>query len=255
MTFPVIVRVGPLDLPAHFLLESLAYMAGFSLYRALRRRSGDALSDERRWTIVAAAAIGAALGSVVLAWLQHALDSPATTHAPLSGWGGKTIVGGLAGGTLVVEVVKRRLGETRRTGDLFVLPLALGIAIGRVGCFLAGLADHTEGGPTSLPWGIDFGDGIHRHPTTLYEIVALGGLAAWAIARSRDPRRHEGDLFRGFFAGYAAFRFALEFLKPDDHDWFGLSAIQVVCLIVIGCYARDLVAMAARRAAPASGTA
>jgi prolipoprotein diacylglyceryltransferase len=255
MTFPVIVRAGPLEVPAHFLLESLAYMAGFALYRALRRRGGDALSDDRRWTIVAAAAVGAALGSVALAWLQHALDSPMTTHEPLSWWGGKTIVGGLVGGTLAVEAVKRGLGETRRTGDLFVLPLALGIAIGRVGCFLAGLGDHTEGGPTSLPWGVDFGDGIRRHPATLYEIVALGGLAAWVIAWSRQPARREGDLFRGFLAGYAAFRFALEFLKPDDHDWFGLSAIQVVCLVVLGCYARDLVAMATRRLAPASGTA
>src|SRR5215471_20064878 len=161
-------------------------MAGFALYRALRRRGGDALADDRRWTIVTAAAIGAALGSVALAWLQHALDSPATTHEALSGWGGKTIVGGLAGGTLAVEAVKRRLGETRRTGDLFVLPLALGIAVGRVGCFLAGLGDHTEGGPTSLPWGIDFGDGIRRHPTTLYEIVALGAPAAVIRCGTRE---------------------------------------------------------------------
>ena len=255
MTFPVIVRLGPLALPAHFLLESLAYAVGFALYRARRARTGDPLPDERRWTILTAAAIGAALGSWVLVRLQHLLDSPLTTHDPVPWWAGKTIVGGLAGGTLAVEVVKRRIGETRRTGDLFVLPLALGIAFGRVGCFLAGLGDHTEGGPTSLPWGIDFGDGIRRHPTTLYEIVALGGLAAWALAWSRQPLKREGDLFRGFMAGYAAFRFALEFLKPDDHDWLGLSAIQIVCLIVLGCYARDLLDMATRRAAPAPGTA
>jgi prolipoprotein diacylglyceryltransferase len=172
---------------------------------------------------------------------------------PLQWWVGKTIVGGLAGGTLAVEWVKRRIGESRRTGDAFVLPLALGMAIGRVGCFLAGLGDHTQGGPTTLPWGVDFGDGIPRHPTTLYEIVALGGLAAWAAAWSRHPLKQEGDLFRGFFAGYAAFRFGLEFLKPDDHDWLGLSAIQIVCLIVLGCYARDVVAMATRRAHPAPG--
>ena len=255
MTFPVIVHLGPLALPAHFLLESLAYAAGFGLYRAHRRRTGDPLSDERRWTIVAAAAVGAALGSTLLAWLQHVLDSPSTTHGPVAWWGGKTIVGGLAGGTLAVEAVKRRIGETRRTGDPFVLPLALGMAIGRVGCFLAGLGDHTEGGPTSMPWGMDFGDGIRRHPATLYEIVALGVLAAWAAAWGRHPLMREGDLFRGFFAGYAGFRFALEFLKPDDHDWLGLSAIQIVCLVVLACYARDLVAMATRRAAPARGAA
>ena len=255
MTFPVVVHLGSLEIPAHFLLESLAYVAGFALYRALRRRDGDALSDDRRWTIVVAAAVGAAVGSRLLAWLQHVLDPPLTPHGPLGAWGGKTIVGGLAGGTLAVEAVKRRIGETRRTGDPFVLPLALGMAIGRVGCFLAGLGDHTEGGPTSLPWGIDFGDGVRRHPATLYEIAALGGLAAWAIAWGRNALSRAGDLFRGFFAGYAAFRFAFEFLKPEDHDWLGLSAIQIVCLIVLGVYARDRGAMATRRSAPAPGAA
>ena len=254
MTFPVIVHLGPIVLPAHFLLESLAYVVGFEFYRARRSRTGDPLSDDRRWTILSAAAIGAALGSWLLARLQHVLDSPLTTHEPLQWWAGKTIVGGLAGGTLAVELAKRRIGETRRTGDLFVLPLALGMAIGRVGCFLAGLGDHTEGGPTTLPWGVDFGDGIRRHPTTLYEIVALGALAAWAAAWSRQSLKREGDVFRGFMAGYAAFRFALEFLKPDDHDWFGLSAVQIVCLIVLALYAGDVVAMATRRWDPAPRT-
>jgi prolipoprotein diacylglyceryltransferase len=251
MTFPGIVHLGSLEIPAHMLFGTLAYAAGFALYRARRQRAGDTLSDDRRWTIVTAAAVGAALGSTLLAWLQHVLDSATTTHGPVPAWGGKTIVGGLVGGTIAVEVVKRRIGETRRTGDPFVLPLALGMAIGRVGCFLAGLDDHTEGGPTTLPWGVDFGDGIRRHPATLYEIVALGALAAWAAAWSRHPLKQEGDLFRGFLAGYAAFRFALEFLKPDDHDWLGLSAIQVACLVVLACYARDLLAMASRRAVPA----
>ena len=78
---------------------------------------------------------------------------------------GKTIVGGLIGGLIAVEFVKARLGIVVATGDLLVLPLAAGISIGRIGCFLTGLSDGTSGIATSLPWGVDFVDDIPRHPT------------------------------------------------------------------------------------------
>jgi len=87
--------------------------------------------------------------------------------------GGKTIVGALVFGLISVELFKRYIGVHQSTGDLYAIPLALGIAIGRIGCFLTGLSDNTYGTPTNLPWAIDFGDGIPRHPTQLYEIVFL----------------------------------------------------------------------------------
>ena len=70
------------------------------------------------------------------------------------------MVGALLGGTVAVEWIKRRLGVTQRTGDLFAIPMCVAIAIGRLGCFFSGLGDHTFGSPTNLPWGVDFGDGI-----------------------------------------------------------------------------------------------
>jgi len=62
--------------------------------------------------------------------------------------------------------------------------LVMGIAIGRVGCFLTGLPDHTYGVHSSLPWAVDFGDGP-RHPTQLYEIAFVMLLGAAIFARSR----------------------------------------------------------------------
>jgi phosphatidylglycerol---prolipoprotein diacylglyceryl transferase len=94
-------------------------------------------------------------------------------HNPAYLIGGKTIVGALAFGLIAVELMKRSIGLRTSTGDLYAIPLALGIAIGRVGCFFTGLADNTYGTPTNLPWAIDFGDGIPRHPTQLYEIAFL----------------------------------------------------------------------------------
>lgn len=236
--FPVVFTLGPLRLPAHALFESLGYALGYALYRALRRRQGDAIPETTRWIVVAAAAAGALAGSRLLFWLQNpALLRGGTPAATLLE--GKTIVGGLLGGLIAVELAKRRLGETRSTGDLFVLPLCLGMAVGRVGCFLAGLADPTYGGPTTLPWGVDLGDGVARHPVQLYEIGALALIAAWAVAR-RPRAVRPGDIFRGFLALYLAFRLGLEFLKPNPKAWLGLSAIQIAALAGLAYYLRDL---------------
>jgi phosphatidylglycerol:prolipoprotein diacylglycerol transferase len=148
----------------HTAFEILAYTAGYQLYRRNRARTGDFLPDEQRWVIIAAAAIGALFGSRILGILEQAPRLTITWRTFLQP-GGKTIVGGLLGGWIAVEGTKRFRNIHSRTGDLFVVPLCLGIAVGRIGCFLAGLADDTYGTPTTLPWGIDFGDGIPRHPT------------------------------------------------------------------------------------------
>ncbi len=72
-----------------------------------------------------------------------------------------------------VEPTKKWIGVRQSTGDSFVLSVLWGTAIGRVGCFLTGLSDRTYGIATTLSWGIDFGDGVARHPTQLYEIGFL----------------------------------------------------------------------------------
>jgi prolipoprotein diacylglyceryltransferase len=155
--------------------------------------------------------------------------------------GGKTIVGGLLGGTLAVEWCKARLGITERTGDLFVLPMIVAMMIGRVGCFFAGLADRTYGNPSNLPWAVDFGDGVGRHPTQLYEILFLA-LLAGGLLRLRKLSLPNGSLFRVFLFSYLAWRLAIDFLKPDPvFGW--LSTIQWACLAGVLWYSRDILAL------------
>jgi len=238
LRFPVVLSVGPLQISAHAIFESLGYTVGFWLHRYLKRRQGDFLPSSDRYTVIVAAILGAAIGSKFLNWfedpfalLHHLFD----LNYLLSG---KTIVGGLLGATLAVEWIKRRSGITRRTGDLFALPIIAGMAIGRIGCFLAGLPDGTCGTATSLPWGVDFGDGIHRHPTQLYEVGFLLVLGLWIERRSRSPHR-EGDLFRLFFLTYLLFRIAIDFLKPGV-TILGMTAIQWSCVIAILAYWRDI---------------
>ena len=224
----------------HLVFDVLAYAAGFQLLRVLRRRQSTVpptTTYAGLW-LLAGAIFGAALGAKLLAWAEH----PVVYFEPLANgqlhaWlGGKTVVGGLLGGWLGVKLAKWANGIERRTGDVFVWPLLAGMMIGRVGCFLTGLADMTHGVATALPWGVDFGDGVRRHPTQLYEIafLALLGLALFALRR----RLPTGGLFRCFLGSYLLWRFGVEWIKPSPKGYAGLSAIQWASgLGAISCFA------------------
>jgi 7,8-dihydro-6-hydroxymethylpterin dimethyltransferase len=242
MTFPVFFDILGWHLHAHQVIEVLAYGAGFRLYLHLRRRwpSGPPMTLEQTGWVMIGAIFGALIGARSLAWLE----SYPFYWAHRADWrvlmGGKTIVGALLGGWTGVEIVKRQLRIGHPSGDVYVFPLLLGMAIGRVGCFLEGLGDHTYGIATSLPWGVDFGDGVLRHPTQLYEIVFLMGFAAFFLWRIRTRRQH-GCMFSQFLLGYLAWRFLVEFIKPRDLvPGLPFSAIQWVSLLGITFVSRHL---------------
>lgn len=172
-------------------------------------------SGRVRFPVPAPARLGYLVALVLGAGFGAALFG--TANLWLSGRPGlaRSIEGAIAGGILCVELYKRIAGVPGRTGARFALPLALGIAVGRVGCFLAGLEDFTYGVPTRLPWGHDFGDGVPRHPVQLYEAAAMLGFAGFYVVRllRRDRFWTENGLYLavGF---YGAQRFLWEFLKP-----------------------------------------
>lgn len=239
MTFPVYIPLGPLRLHPHLIFETAAYAVAFRIYLWLRKRRGDALDDSNRWWVIAAAAMGAVVGSKVLYWFEDPGASLAHWRDPAFLMGGKTIVGALIGGLFSVELMKHYLGIQCRTGDLFTIPICLGIAIGRIGCFLTGLSDRTAGIATSLPWGVNFGDGVPRHPTQLYEVLFALALGVFLWRQSRRPHV-EGDLFKQFMVSYFAFRLLCDFLKPDDVRVFlSLTAIQWACILMLAYYFPD----------------
>src|SRR5262249_260439 len=88
---------------------------------------------------------------------------------------GKTITAGLIGAYFSVELAKLGLRVSVKTGDTYALPLALALAVGRWGCYFNGCC---AGIATDLPWGVDFGDGIRRHPTQIYESLFHLSMAA-----------------------------------------------------------------------------
>lgn len=233
----------PSHLP-HIVLELVAYAVGARLYWTRREAAASPPRLSDRLLVVAGAACGAALGSKALHALQYA---SALSAAPAGAWlAGKTVVGGLLGGWGGVEVVKRAIGWTQSTGDRFVVPFAVALVIGRLGCLWSGPWDLTYGSPTALPWGLDQGDGVVRHPVAAYEIA--GVLLLVAMLRERASGAVPGALFRKFVLGYLLLRFGLDFLKPPHGAASpgvfvadirgGLTAIQWVCAAgVVGCAA------------------
>jgi phosphatidylglycerol---prolipoprotein diacylglyceryl transferase len=148
----------------------------------------------------------------------------------------RSILGALAGAILAIEIYKSMRGIKGSTGLIFVPAFATSIAVGRWGCFLAGLQDYTYGNPTSLPWGVDYGDGIARHPVPLYESAAM---AAWLGFALVCLWRRQRFFFRfGFYLTvlfYALQRFLWEFLKPYPPLLGGLNLFHFIC-IALACY-------------------
>jgi phosphatidylglycerol:prolipoprotein diacylglycerol transferase len=215
----------------HFVLEAVAYAAAAAVYLVRRKRSSDVIPDLDRFALLAAAAVGAAIGARLLAWL---CDPSGST--PLAS--GKTIVGALLGGLAAVELAKLWRGIRTPTGDLYVFPLAAGIAVGRLGCFLAGPADLTAGRPTRVPWAVVAWDGVPRHPVALYEIAFLLLVAVILGRLHRRLETRPGLAFALFTAAYLGFRLAVDFWKPwPPPVALGLSAIQLACVGALVYYA------------------
>jgi prolipoprotein diacylglyceryltransferase len=191
----------------HIIFDIAAWLVAVTTVWWLSRRRLAFPAQSFEMPYVAALVFGAGLGAYVFG----------SANLWLSGQSGiaRSVEGALAGGIVAIELYKWSAGITVRTGARFALPLALGIAIGRLGCYFAGLDDFTYGTPTALPIGHDFGDGILRHPVQLYESAAMALFATFYVVAVLN--RNGFVITNGFYlvlVYYGAQRFLWEFLKP-----------------------------------------
>ncbi|MEU6723474.1 prolipoprotein diacylglyceryl transferase family protein [Nonomuraea wenchangensis] len=215
--------------PYHEIFVGLGVLAASVVFVREARRRG--ALNEHSLIAVTGALVGGAIGMRLAGWLET-LDLK-----DLWLYGSRSILGGLTGAYAGVLVAKRISGYRERTGDLFAPAVALGMAIGRIGCHLT----EAPGRPTSLPWGVHAPPttpecpgcltGAAMHPSFLYEIVfQLAAFAALMWARGRLTR--PGELFTLYLAGYAAFRFLVEFTRANETLWLGLTGPQ--CFLAAG---------------------
>ncbi|HTR20921.1 MAG TPA: prolipoprotein diacylglyceryl transferase [Gemmatimonadales bacterium] len=251
--YPLALHFGWLEVTGYGLMLFVSfYLAGWAMTHELRRRG---LDEEYAANIVIAAVIGGLLGAKL--WyvaLTGDLDA-------LIRRGGFVWYGGFIGGSLAVMFNSwRQRVPIRFTADLVAPALALGYAVGRVGCFLVG---DDYGIPTTLPWGVKFPQGLPAttvgnlmqlhvkfppgtdvnqlvavHPTEVYE-TTLMLLVFWWLWRHRDHRHATGWLFSCYLVFAGLERFVIEAFRAKDDRLLGsvtLAQVTSIGLILVGVY-------------------
>ena len=246
---PVLFEVGGFQVYSHSFFLVLGLLVGLAVLLWEARR--------RRWSrgyaalIAIAAFVGGSLGarvSMILFVGPSAIDtlSQYAIFDPRLGPG--SILGGIAGG-YVGGYIASHLSGQRCTCDAFAPAMALGMAVGRLGDYFSG--EDGIGKPTTLPVGVQApGVDYLVHPAPLYDSAFnLVWFAALLALRDR-PAFQDGNLLKLGIAGYAVFRFFVEFVRNNDVVALGLTAQQIVCLLAIAGLCGYLVLANGRAARP-----
>ena len=231
---PTLYQRGDFSLSSYTVVLAFAFVVGGLVRARESRRLGYVARAGYRWVAVGALA-GAVLGSKLgmLLYVAPAAWGSVLDDTLRLETSGKTVIGALIGGYGGVELSKRLAGVQGSTGDAFAVAVPLSLAIGRIGCFLAGCC---YGAPWSGAWSVHMA-GADRHPVQLYE-AGLDLLLAALVWRWRDVSGRAGDLFKLSLVGYGVIRIALDPLRGDPRVWLGpLSAVQAVCLLAIALLA------------------
>lgn len=206
-----------LGMPSYAFFVLLGMLAGLIYY--LADAHGRNAKHEGAIIIVASALIFGMIGSKV-PLLFEGYDLKQILA-------GKSIVGGLIGGFLGVILIKRLLHIKLRLGNIIAPSVALGMAIGRFGCFFGGCC---YGKIAS--WGINFGDGNLRLPTQLFEVAFhLTAFILLHIYRHKAPAN--GILFKLYLLSYFIFRFIMEFFRENPIILLGMTVYQIICILGI----------------------
>ncbi|MBB4934648.1 prolipoprotein diacylglyceryl transferase [Lipingzhangella halophila] len=223
------LNVLGLAIPTHGFFVGLGVLVAAVVFTAETRRRG--MVRYENLVAVTGALVGGAIGMRLSGWAAQVDLSGLPSLAAAWEFGSRSILGGLLGAYIGVLVAKWLIGYTERTGDLFAPAVALGMAVGRVGCLLT----EAPGRPTDLPWGITAPvttpacpgcvAGEAMHPSFVYEI-AFQLLAFLVLLWLRDRLSAPGELFTLYVAGYAVFRFAVEFTRANETVWLDLTRPQ-----------------------------
>lgn len=239
---PVLLKFGPLTIYSFGMMMALGFLvSGYVVSVEFRRRGFD---PEDAWSIVLWAAIGGIVGSRLLAIIA---DWEAFRLHPLGSilsGSGFVWYGGLIGGFISVTVfLIRRSLPWLSAVDAIAPALAIGQAIGRIGCQVAG--DGDWGTATSLPWAVAYPNAIvgwmawlresglpadaRVHPAPVYETLAYSAIFCllWSL---RKRKLRPGSLLWIYFVSSSVARFAIEFIRVEPVTAAGLTQAQWIAV-------------------------
>jgi len=255
---PELFRLPYVDIPIYTYgaLHALAFVLG--LWVALRLGAADGLDRAHLFNFGIGTLLGGVMGARVLMliteWPLHEDAWRLLFSLDILRSGGVYLGGFLGGVGTALWLARRYQLPWWRTADAFAPSVALGLGIGRLGCFSAGCC---WGKPTSAWWGVTFPEAAHRfvgtptgvrvHPTQLYEAAAAFALCV-LLLWMRKRRAFAGQLILAYMFLYGAVRFVIEFWRDDWRGWVGpLSTSQFLSLGLMGTALAFYIRRSARR--------
>jgi phosphatidylglycerol:prolipoprotein diacylglycerol transferase len=244
--YPELFHIGSFPVNTYGVLLALAFLS--ALLIAARLAARDGLPRERIYDLGLWMLLAALLGSkILMLWTEPSYRDNLWHLVSLDFLrSGGVFYGGFIGAVLIGYILIRRYGlPWWKTADAFAPGIALGLGLGRQGCFAAGCC---WGKPTSLPWGMRFTELGHEitgvpidaplHPTQLYESAAAFLIFFFLLWLHRR-RRFDGQVILLFAILYGIVRFCVEFLRDDPRGDIaglttltGLSTSQMISLII-----------------------
>ena len=258
--YPELFKLGPVTVYTYGVLLAAAYLFGLKL--AMTRAKSRGLDPNRALDLGIAIIISALVGAKLLLLLvdfDRFRQSPAELFSIVRSGG--VFYGGLIAAVAVAFwYMRRHRMPLWTTCDVFAPGIALGHAVGRLGCLMAGCC---YGRPTSVPWAVTFTDpaaaanvgtplGVALHPTQLYESAAEALILLLLLSTEKKGRPFEGRTFWVYMLLYGISRFVIEFFRGDDRGVVlgAVSTSQFISLVLVPLAVGMLIYLSRQTSAP-----
>ncbi|MEG2353762.1 MAG: prolipoprotein diacylglyceryl transferase [Clostridium sp.] len=203
-----------------------------------KRRASYGYDEDKIWNMTIITILSGLLGGKLLYIVtdfKELIGRPLTLENMGYGF---VIYGAIISGTIVIWMYcRKQKWDTLNVLDLVIPSIPLAQGFGRIGCLLAGCC---YGGPTTLPFGIEFKNspfvdaGVHRHPTQIYSAIFGFCLAAFLIWYDKNKEHKDGQLVGLYFIIYSIGRFIVEYLRVDPRGNIGmLSTSQFIAIFTL----------------------
>ena len=239
---PILVSFGPFEIRYYGLFFVLGFVIAYFLLVHLAKRRELSLNKDDITDFLLYIIIGVVLGArifYVFAYnLPFYLDNPVQIIAIWNG--GLSFHGGIIGAAIAgFYFTKKKKVDFYELADIVVIPVALGLALGRLGNFTNG---ELYGRITDVPWSFKFPDAEgFRHPSQIYASFK-NLLIFFTLWTNKDKQLPKGFMFWLFVVMYSALRFTVEFFREPDPQlgfiigWLTMGQILSIIMFVIGIF-------------------